>query len=109
MTQHPRDLTDLRLAPVALLVDGRLEELSTLDGAQLADAISFRSNHQPRSEAERGEALAAAATHLVDLTGWQATWDPRGVRLTHGNHTLVLGVSHRLTEYVAGTPAHQRG
>jgi hypothetical protein len=45
----------------------------------------------------------------VDLAGWQPTWDPRGVRLTHGNHTLVLGVSHRLTEYVAGTPAHQRG
>ena len=100
--QHPHDVTDLRLAPVALQVDKRLEELSALDDAQLADAISFGSNRQPRSEAERGEALAAAATHLVDLAGWRATWDPRGVRLTHDNHTLVLGVSRRLCDFVIG-------
>jgi hypothetical protein len=103
--QHPRDVTDLRLAPVALLVDGRLEELAKLDDAQLAEAILFGSNHQPRGAAERGEAVAAAATHLVDLAGWQAAWDPRGLRLTHRRHSLVLGVSSSLANFVAGTAA----
>ena len=100
--QHPHDVADLRLAPVALLVDGRLEELTALDDAQLAEAILFGSNRQPHSEAERGEALVAAATHLIDLGGWRAAWDHRGVRLTHDNHSLVLGVSRRLTDFVAG-------
>ena len=100
--QRPHDVTDLRLAPITLLVDARLEELSALDAAQLAEAILFGSNRQPHSEAERGEALVAAATHLIDLAGWQATWDPRGVRLTHDSHSLVLGVSRRLTDFVAG-------
>jgi len=100
--QRPHDVTDLRLAPITLLVDARLEELSALDAAQLAEAILFGSNRQPHSEAERGEALVAAATHLIDLAGWRATWDPRGVRLTHDSHSLVLGVSRRLTDFVAG-------
>jgi hypothetical protein len=103
--QHPHDVTDLRLAPVALLVDGRLEELSALDDAQLTEAILFGSNRQPHNEAERGEALVAAATHLIDLAGWRVTWDPRGVRLTHHDHSLVLGVSRRLADFVAGTPS----
>jgi hypothetical protein len=103
--QHPHDVTDLRLAPVALLVDERLEELSALDDAQLAEAILFGSNRQPHTEAERGEALAAAATHLIDLAGWKAAWDPRGVRLAHHNHSLVLGVSRRLADFVTGASA----
>ena len=100
--QHPHDVADLRLAPVALLVDERLEELSALDDAQLAEAILFGSNRQPHSDAERGEALVAAATHLIDLAGCRATWDPRGVRLTHDSHSLVLGASRQLTDFVAG-------
>ncbi len=100
--QHPHDVTDLRLAPVALLVDARLEELSALDDAQLAEAILFGANQQPHTEPERGEALVAAATHLIDLAGWRAAWDPRGLRLVHHDHTLVLGVSRRLVNWVEG-------
>jgi hypothetical protein len=103
--KHPHDVTDLRLAPVALLVDERLEELSALDDAQLTEAILFGSNRQPHSETERGEALVAAATHLIDLAGWRAAWDPRGVRLTHDTHSLVLGVPRRLADFVTGTAA----
>ena len=88
--QHPHDVTDLRLAPVALLVDGRLEPLPQL---------------HVRHRAVGGSTIADLGSHLIDLAGWRVTWDPRGVRLTHHDHSLVLGVSRRLADFVAGTPS----
>ncbi len=98
----PHDVTDLRLAPVALRVDERLDELGTLPPDQLAYRIALETDKDPRTEDQRGRDLVAAATHMIDLAGWTAEWDPRGVRLRHGEHTLVLGVTERLQAYVRG-------
>ena len=102
MPRAPHDYTDLFLAPVALAVDQRLEELGGLDPAELQRRIALESNQYTRHAADRGNAVAASATYLLDLHGWTASWDDRGVRLSHDSHGLVLGVPPNVAAYVAG-------
>src|SRR3954466_2033859 len=93
--QHPHDITDLRLAPVALELDATLERLGSIDGRELDTEIMRATD---RALADTADAPARQAivletiTHDVDLEGWAASWDDRGIRLTHHSHTLVLGL-----------------
>ncbi len=51
MPTLPHDLTDLNLAPIALAIDQRIEELGRLDAKDLAYEIALKSD-QPDWTAE---------------------------------------------------------
>ncbi|MBI1378170.1 MAG: hypothetical protein GC157_11905 [Frankiales bacterium] len=93
-------MVDLRLAPVTLAVDRELQRLGDRETDEVRYLVSLGSDMKLRDEEERASALVRAATHTVDLGGWEPSWDGRGLRLTHGEHTLVLGVSATLLDFV---------
>ena len=103
MAPKPHDLTDLYLAPVVLGVDARIEELARLDKSRLAFEVALESDEPDYTRGMREEALIRALTYLTDPHGWEFRWDPRGLRLTHGTHTLVLGIPAVLLEYLEGS------
>ena len=92
MTPLPHDVPDLYLAPVALAIDARIEELGRLDLDELRSAVALASDQDERTQEMRELALLDAIGHLTELHGWALSWDPRGIRLTHEAHTFVLGV-----------------
>jgi hypothetical protein len=104
MATRPRDTSDLYLAPVLLAVDARIEELGRLDRDRLAYEVALESNEPDYTREMREEALIKTVTYLIDIHGWDFSWDPRGLRLTHNAHTCVLGVPAGFLEYLVGSP-----
>lgn len=100
MTLAPRDLTDLRLAPVALAVDAQLQSFADLDRDAIHHRIAVESNSDAVTRDRRERDVVQSATYLLDLGGWAASLDPRGIRLTHDQHTFVLGMPRNLVDYV---------
>ena len=103
MATRPHDLADLYLAPVALTVDTRIEELGRLDRDRLAYEVALRSDLPDLNRGMREEALIRAVTHLIESHDWEFSWDPRGLRLTHDAHTFVLGIPAVFLEFLEGT------
>lgn len=104
MPPAPRDYTDLFLAPVALQVDQRLEKFAGLDRDALHKRVVLETNHEAWNAGGRAQDVVDSVTYLLDMHGWRAGWDPRGLRLSHDDHSLVLGVPPNLTAYVAELP-----
>jgi len=104
MANRPHDIADLYLAPVALAVDARIEELGHLGKDQLAYEVALESDSPGFTRSMRQEALIRAITHLIDTHDWTFGWDPRGIRLSHDAHTFVLGIPATLREYVEDSP-----
>jgi hypothetical protein len=104
MAARPHDITDLYLAPVVLAVDARIEELGRLDQDGLAYEVGLESDSPGLTRPMREEALIRTVTHLMDCHDWKLSWDPRGLRLTHGTHTVVLGVPAVFLEYLGTNP-----
>lgn len=102
MTALPHDVTDLYLAPVLLAVDRRIEEYAALEVSELAGRIALASDLPDHTIELRERALLKALAHLIDLHDWVLTWDPRGLRLSHHSHSLVLGVPMSFSSYVLG-------
>ena len=100
MATRPHDVTDLYLAPVVLAVDARIEELGHLDKDQLAHKVAFQSDSNDYIRGVSEEALIETVTYLIDTHGWEFSWDPRGLRLTHDAHTLVLGIPAVFLQYL---------
>jgi hypothetical protein len=100
MTTRPHDIPDLYLAPVALAVDARLEELGRLDKDGLAYEVAVESDLPDVTRRVREEGLIRTVTHLIDRHDWEFSWDPRGLRLTHDTHTFVLGIPVVFLEYL---------
>jgi hypothetical protein len=96
----PHDYTDLFLAPVALHVDERLQGLAGLDRDALHERVSLETNHDAWTRSGRAQDVVDTVTYLLEMHGWRASWDPRGVRLSHDSHTLVLGVPPNVAAYV---------
>jgi len=105
MPARPHDITDLYLAPVALAVDARIEELGHLDQEQLAYEIALESDSPDFTREMREQGLIRTVTHLIDTHDWKFSWDPRGLRLTHDAHTFVLGIPAVFAEYLQASPA----
>jgi hypothetical protein len=104
----PHDVADLQLAPVALALNEELGMLSPLGGAELERHILIAANRSTGDLAERAERerlLVHVVTRAVDLHGWEVSCDPRGLRMTHGGHTLVLGLSRAMHQFLADDPA----
>ena len=76
MPARPHDITDLYLAPVALAVDARVEELGRLDKEGLAYEAALESDTPDFTRQMREEALIRTVTHLVDTHDWKFSWDP---------------------------------
>jgi hypothetical protein len=107
MAEIPHDIDDLRLAPVLLHLDERLSELGCFDLAELAERIALTTNLPDWDEKWRRDALLEALGRDLDLGGWALSWDPRGLRVSHGLHHVVLGVPASLQDYAvrgAGLP-----
>jgi hypothetical protein len=100
MAPSPHGLSDLYLAPVALGVDARIEELGHLDKAGLAYEVALESDQPDFTREIREKALIRTITYLTDCHGWQLRWDPRGLRLTHDAHTFVVGIPAVFLEYL---------
>ena len=105
MPARPHDISDLYLAPVALEVDARIEDLDRLDRERLAYEVALESDTPDFTHEMREEGLIRTVTHLVDTHDWEFSWDPRGLRLTHDAHTFVLGVPPVFVRYLEGSPA----
>jgi hypothetical protein len=103
MATRPHDLTDLYLAPVVLTVDTRIEELGRLDKDRLAYEVGLESDLADFNRGMREEALIRTVTHLIDSHDWEFSWDPRGLRLAHDAHTVVLGIPAVFLEFLEGT------
>ena len=103
MTMAPHDIIDLHLAPVLLALDARLEELGELDLDSLSYRVALESNKADYDVDMRAAGLLESVRHFIDCHGWDLSWHPRGVRVAHGNHHVVLGVPDVVAEFVAGT------
>ncbi len=104
MTTRPHDITDLYLAPVALAVDARIEELGRLDAGELAYEVAVESDLPDITRRIREDALIRTITHMIDCHDWELSWDPRGLRLAHEGHSFVLGIPAVFGEYLADRP-----
>jgi hypothetical protein len=102
MTTLPHDVADVLLAPVALHIDARIQELADMDAGEFAYEVAVRSDVADRTGAQRRVAVLAALTQNLELHGWSVAWDERGVRLSHGTsaNSLVLGVPESLRDFV---------
>ena len=71
------------------------EKMAILDShaAELRREIAMTSDMPDWTPDQREAALLRSLEHLQDLHGWVLSVDPRGVRLTHGAHTCVLGIA----------------
>ena len=105
MRNLPHDVPDLYLAPVVLAIDAKLDDLSTLEPRALAQRIAIESNAPAWSREDREKGLLVAIAHFVDCRGWTMTWDPRGLRLSHDERTVVLGVPASFADYLSGAEA----
>jgi hypothetical protein len=105
MADRPHDIPDLYLAPVLLAVDARIEELGKLDKDGLAYEVALESDSPDITRHMREQALIKTITHLIDTHHWEFSWDPRGLRMTHDAHTIVLGMPAAFTAYLAGSKA----
>jgi hypothetical protein len=98
----PHDISDLRLAPVILMVNARIEELSRLDLAELHRHVALVSDRADWNREVREAALLEAVRHTIDCHDWRLSWHPRGIQFSHGNHRVVLGVPTTFADYLAG-------
>lgn len=102
MTARPHDVTDLFLSPVILDLDQQLAAFDGLSDEEVAFLIALGTNSVPDSVEERSVLALRAITHLVDTHGWEVSWAPRGLRVSHDDHELVLGVPESLRRYLSG-------
>lgn len=102
MPNLPHDVSDLYLAPVVLAIDAKLHELGMLEPHALAQRVAIESNAPAWSRQDREKGLLLAIQHFIDCRGWTMTWDPRGLRLTHAAHSVVLGAPASFADYVSG-------
>lgn len=100
MTTRPHDITDLYMPPVALELDRRLGQLEGLTEAELEFQVTLETDHQPRNAAARPALVLSMLTRDLKTHGWEVSWAPRGLRVSHADHHLVLGVSHNVRAYL---------
>lgn len=101
MALHPHNIEDLLLAPVALAVDARIEELAALSPSDRDYRIALEANVDTSVPEQRRQGFVHAVTALIEMHGWEAALSDRGVRLSHGDFAVVLGLPDDLRAYLA--------
>ena len=102
MPTLPHDISDLHLAPVVLAVNARIDELSKLTLDELSKHIATVNDRPGRIQELREFALIFTLGHDIDLHEWELSWHPRGIRMAHRDHHLVLGAPPSFADYLAG-------
>lgn len=100
MTARPHDLSDLYLSPVALELDHRLGEMEGLSEDEIEFRVALETDRQPRERAERPALVLLSLTHGFETHDWEVEWVSRGLRISHGEHALVLGVPDGVRSYL---------
>ena len=100
MTIRPHDVTDLYLAPVALDLDTELGSLAGKSEHALLVYVALHTDREPSTIEERRTLLLAAFAHVCDVHDWRLSWDPRGLRISHDEHGIVLGVPREVRRFV---------
>ena len=109
MSLHPHDTSDLFLAPVTIQFDQRIDELGRLGPKALSDEIALESDLADWTRDLREAALLRALGYLIDTHNWVPSWDPRGLRLSHGERHVVLGIPDSFEEFLSGQGVSGRG
>jgi hypothetical protein len=104
MPTLPHDMPDLHFAPVVLALDARIAELGGLDLATLAWRVAVEGDCSDLTLKQRQAGLLRAVKHFVECHDWYLSWDPRGLRLSHDSHSIVLGVPANFSEYMESVP-----
>ncbi len=100
MTTRPHDVSDLFLAPVVLELNHRLDEFEGLSHDEIELLVALETNQQPRDHGDRADLVLRSLTHLMDTHNWTVDWAPRGLRVSHDDHHLVLGIPGSLRSYL---------
>jgi hypothetical protein len=101
MSERPRDLDDLWLAPVCLQLEDRLTELSGLDAHEMEMRVALDSDLPDSNLERRRTAMLVCLSRNIELHGWSLAWVVRGLRMTHGVHSLVLGLPESVRHYIS--------
>lgn len=99
---RPHDAADLALAPVALELDARIEELGALSHDDLVYRVVLESSVDTHTRDMRERGFLVTVGYLIDLHGWEIALVDRGLELSHGEHRLVLGLPERITQFIEG-------
>jgi hypothetical protein len=102
MTRVPHDIDDLHLAPVLLALDDRLTELGLLTETELMMRTALDSDRPDWTRAMRESSLLLTVERFIDCHGWKLTWAPRGLRVAHDAHSVVLGCPPVFNSYLQG-------
>jgi hypothetical protein len=84
-------MNDLHLAPVLLALEDRLNELGLLDEIELMKRVALDSDRPDWTREQRERSLLMTIERFIDCHTWKLTWAPRGLRVTHDTHSVVLG------------------
>lgn len=103
MAAVPHDVADLYLAPVLLAIDARIEEYSRLAADELSHQVALEGDVGDWTRDLREAGLLRAVGRSVETHDWELSLDRRGIRLTHGEHTLVLGIPRAFEAYLANS------
>lgn len=106
MTPLPHDASDLYLAPIALELDARLEELGTLTAEELVLRVALAGDLPSETYPERKEGLLRAATELIDMHHWNAGITERGLQIQHGKRSIVLALPRNVHDFINGVAAN---
>lgn len=108
MRELPHDIDDLRLAPLVLQLEDRLTELGALGREELPYRVALDSDLPDWDEGRRRDAVLVSVGRGLDLGGWELSWDPRGLRMSHGVHQVVLGLPASVTDYLSSAALPSR-
>ena len=100
MALMPHDTTDLALAPVVLQLDLEIQKFSGLTQEEVLTRVAAETDSQPSDFHGRRDAVLRALTHFVDLHGWSAHINDRGLRLSHGQNCVTLGLPRSIRTYL---------
>ena len=100
-TMMPHGIADLHCAPVVIAYDRRIAELAGLNVHRLADRVEIENNRVGLTRKQRQEDLLDTVGRCIDRHGWETSWDVRGIRLSHGHYSVVLGVPEAFNAYIA--------
>lgn len=89
------------LAPVILHIDARLDELGSLSPSALRERIAMEGDQPDRTRPHREVGLLRTLEIAQDLHGWSLSVDPRGIRVSHKERGVVLGLPTVVYEYLA--------
>jgi hypothetical protein len=100
MALLPHDTADLALAPVMLHLEHEIAFFSDLSPEEVAHRIVLETNSQPRTYDERRDALVQSLTRFIDLHGWDIAVNERGVRVSHHQNAVTIGLPKSVHAYL---------